>query len=64
MQGVFAIILYVPRSHLVRENTLNGNTWIKTSEEAAHILQTPAYHKNLTVPAPNSSVLSQKNVCS
>lgn len=63
MRGVFAIILCT-LSYLVCENTLNGNTWIKTSEEAAHILQTPAYHKNLTVPAPNSSGLSQKNVCS
>lgn len=63
MHEVFVIILCTS-SYLVRKNTLSGNTWIKTNKEAAHILQTPAYHKNLTVPAPNSSGLSQKNVCS
>lgn len=63
MHEVFAIVLCTS-SHFVCKNTLNGNTWIKTNEEAAHILQTPAYHKNLTAPAPNSSGLSQKNVCS
>lgn len=63
MCGVFAIILCTS-SHLVRKNTLSGNNWIKTNEEAARILQTPAYQKNLTVPAPNSSGLSPKNVCS
>lgn len=57
--GKFSLYLVTASAPLYPEMInyiLCGFTWIETNQTTVQILQTPAYWKHLTVPAPNSSL--------